>query len=226
MADKVLLPVRITDGNGSPVANAVINIYTTATTTARSLFADAGETTPISNPVVTDGFGLVPDDVWVSGTAQVRAYVTTSSGALLYDLDPVATLGLGASAASGVSFAPTTEIAETTAQGAIEAAAELVAVSPDDTTPGGLLAKIGTGSGLQAVETNAGANEVLTISPSGALADIAGVQPLQRVTCCITTGQALSACPPGHWGKHSRIAAGDASSPAWGRLFQMPNAKT
>jgi hypothetical protein len=53
---------RITDPSGNPIATATAEFYLagTGTTTLQTVYADYSLTTPLPNPVPSDGFGLLP----------------------------------------------------------------------------------------------------------------------------------------------------------------------
>lgn len=73
---------------GLPAAGAKIYVYITGSTVlASGVYADGNLTTPTANPITTDSNGEAV--FYLSGTAAVRLYVTTSGGTPIRDIDPV-----------------------------------------------------------------------------------------------------------------------------------------
>lgn len=67
--------------------NAKINVYQSLSTTPVTVYADGDLSTPTTNPVVCDSNGEAV--FYVADTLPLRLYVTTSSGTLIRDIDPV-----------------------------------------------------------------------------------------------------------------------------------------
>lgn len=84
-----------------PVAGALAYFYVTGTTTLAPIYADAGLTTPLNNPVTADAFGrLVP--IYLDGAIVYRLRVTRPNGAIIgADIDPYVPTS---NAASGGQF--------------------------------------------------------------------------------------------------------------------------
>lgn len=119
MADNIFPAVwQVLDGNGDPVAGAKAYFYDTGTTNARTVYSDSAGLTAHASPLVADGDGVFPE-VFVTGGTAVKVVVKTSADVDVYTQDPVTRTSIS-SGASGISFTPTAEIAQTNVQDAIE----------------------------------------------------------------------------------------------------------
>ena len=91
MTTGVLLPAPVfvaVDGDGAPIAGALLQFYLTGTTTTPTpVYADAGLTTPLSNPVVANGAGMFPA-IYLSPTVTYRIQLQTPTGGVIADIDP------------------------------------------------------------------------------------------------------------------------------------------
>lgn len=70
MATLITLPLfRVFDGSGAPLAGGKLYFYEAGTTTPKDTYADSGEVTPNTNPVILDAEGYA--EVWGVGTYKV-----------------------------------------------------------------------------------------------------------------------------------------------------------
>lgn len=82
---------RSTDGNSAVQAGAMLYFYATGTTTQQAAYADAGLTTPLSNPLIADAGGRYAP-AYLDPSKTYRIYETNSGGAATgLDIDPVNT---------------------------------------------------------------------------------------------------------------------------------------
>jgi hypothetical protein len=65
---------RATDSSNAPIAGAFIGFYATQTTTLQPIYADAGLTTALQNPVQADGDGSFPA-IWLDDSLPAYKYV-------------------------------------------------------------------------------------------------------------------------------------------------------
>lgn len=79
------IPNRVIDSNGI-ADGASIYFYLTGTTTLQTIYADAGRTTPLANPVVVAAGAAVPN-VYLDPSVTYRVKVETASG-VVSDTDP------------------------------------------------------------------------------------------------------------------------------------------
>jgi microcystin-dependent protein len=83
MAIATLLPnarQQFINANGSPLVGGFVYMYVPNTTTLKTTWADAGETTPNSNPIVLDDLGSAA----IYGSGQYTQTVTDSLGNLIW----------------------------------------------------------------------------------------------------------------------------------------------
>lgn len=113
--------IRVFDANGDPVPGALVRLYDSGTTTARTAYSDAALTTPLSWPLVADGAGVLPP--FQVGPGAVKAVISTAADAILYTVDPCIVTSSDATGAAGISFNPTAELPYDNVQDAIEGAA-------------------------------------------------------------------------------------------------------
>ncbi len=75
-------------GNGLPVANGRLYFFYTGTTDLAPIYADAGMTTPLANPVVSDGAARYPN-IYLNEAITYRVRETNKDGTpLADDIDP------------------------------------------------------------------------------------------------------------------------------------------
>lgn len=124
MADRIILPTAL-DANGDTVASAQAFFYETGTTTPLTVYSDEAATVPVSQPLLADSAGVFAATF---ATQIVKLDIQTPGGVSLagFPSDPHYKAPSGSSAASGVSFSPTTENPETNVQDAIELLSESV----------------------------------------------------------------------------------------------------
>lgn len=88
MTNTVFAPISaipIFYGNSLAVG-AKVYFYDAGGTTPRSIWTDKGATIAASNPVITDGNGVIPP-IWVSGTGDYRIVVNTASNQLIRTIE-------------------------------------------------------------------------------------------------------------------------------------------
>lgn len=91
MSTGVLLtmPVLVAvNGSGEPISGALLQFYLTGTTTPAAAYAEAGLSTPLSNPVVANGNGQFPA-IYLDPTVTYRAQLQTATGSVIADVDPL-----------------------------------------------------------------------------------------------------------------------------------------
>lgn len=92
MAQLVTNPLnRILDASGNPVSGGKAYFYATGTLTPATVYADSARSTPLSNPVVADGGGLLPN-IYL-GTSTYRIVFTTAADVTIRDVDPFSPAG-------------------------------------------------------------------------------------------------------------------------------------
>lgn len=111
------------DSAGDPVNGAKAYFYQTGTTTPVTVYSDTALSVAHASPLVADSSGVFAPVYYGAATA-VKVVVTDASDVTLYTIDPVRKVSGSASAATNITFAPTSEIAETDVQAAIEAVQE------------------------------------------------------------------------------------------------------
>lgn len=119
MANQLIIP-RALDANGDPASGAKANVYETGTTTPVTVYTDTGLSLAHANPIVADSAGYFAQ-AFYGGSIALKVVVTDSADATLVTYDPVPLVSLSASAATDVTFSPTTEIPSTDVQAAIVA---------------------------------------------------------------------------------------------------------
>lgn len=117
MADQIVLPLRVTDTNGTPASGALIYTYEEGTDTLLTTYTDAALSDAHANPLVCDSGGH-PPQAFYSGTPGVRLRITDALGNLIDDMDPAITAG-DDSGANQVAFDPITGNTATNSQTAI-----------------------------------------------------------------------------------------------------------
>jgi hypothetical protein len=78
------------DSNGKVIAGALLYFYQTGTTTLQTVYADAGATVTLSNPVVADSGGLFPA-IYLGNVNAYKTVLQTSAGATVRTTDPINT---------------------------------------------------------------------------------------------------------------------------------------
>lgn len=68
------------DQNGRPLANGCLFTYQSGTTTPQTSFTDSTGGTPNPNPVILNGAGRPPLDVWLTGTTAYRIKLVSAGG--------------------------------------------------------------------------------------------------------------------------------------------------
>jgi hypothetical protein len=120
MADQVTFnALRALDADGNPVAGAKAYFYETGTTTPVTVYTDTALSVAAASPLVADANGYF-DQVFYNGSVSLKVVVDDADDVELFTLDPVATVATASAAASGITFTPTSEIAQSNVQDAIE----------------------------------------------------------------------------------------------------------
>ncbi len=87
-AAEFFLPFRpALDANGIVVAGAKLYFYATETTTPQTIYADAGLTTPLTNPVEANAAGVWPS-IYLDDSLTYRVYMVDAEDDELDDQDP------------------------------------------------------------------------------------------------------------------------------------------
>ncbi|MHB8529192.1 MAG: hypothetical protein ACYC8V_06735 [Caulobacteraceae bacterium] len=80
--------LRAVDANGAPISGALLQFYSTGTTTPASVYSSSALSTPLANPVVADGGGLfVP--IFLDPSVTYRCQLQSATGAVIRDVDPI-----------------------------------------------------------------------------------------------------------------------------------------
>src|SRR5258706_16266241 len=69
------------DANGVPLALGKLFYYGAGTTAAQDTYANSAATAANTNPIVLDGSGRIPCDIYLGSAAGYKEVFTTSSGA-------------------------------------------------------------------------------------------------------------------------------------------------
>lgn len=86
--DLFYLPFRpALDANGIVVPGASLTFYVSGTSTPQTIYADAGLTTPLANPVTANAAGAWPA-IYIDNTLTYRVVLRNSLGAVLNEVDP------------------------------------------------------------------------------------------------------------------------------------------
>ena len=86
--DLFYLPFRpALDANGIVVAGATLTFYISGTSTLQAVFADAGLTTPLANPLSANAAGVWPS-IYIDSSKTYRIVLRDSDGAPLNEVDP------------------------------------------------------------------------------------------------------------------------------------------
>jgi hypothetical protein len=205
MADQVTFnALRALDADGNPVSGAKAYFYETGTTTPVTVYTDTALSVAAADPLVADANGYF-DQVFYNGAVGIKVVVDDADDVELFTLDPVATAPTAAAAASGITFTPTAEIAQSNVQDAIEA----VQSNVDN-------AKTGSDAGI--VTGTAGtADNLAKWNGDGDLVD-AGVEVLDEddmasdSATAVSTQQSVKA----YVDTYARPTAGTAQSPTSG----------
>lgn len=92
MSGRIVIPsfMPARDVNGVPQPGALLSVYLNGTTTRATIYADAGLTTPLPNPVTADASGVFPSIFSADGSTRSIS-VTTADDVPLATFDDVAT---------------------------------------------------------------------------------------------------------------------------------------
>lgn len=185
MADQVIFaPMRALDRNGNPVASAQARFFLSGTTTAATVYADQGGTTPHPTPLVADGRGMFPQ---VFSTQALKVEVRDTLGAMLpgYPVDPIFSAPTEDRGGSSIAFVPTDDIPETNVQDAIERVQANIGAGLSD-IGFGATGSVAILSNLNATTTASGAYRVTAATtgtfPANMLAADGGILVFMRET--------------------------------------------
>lgn len=141
MSTLLALPFRpVIDQNGNFESGAVMTVFKAGSSTLEPIYEDSDLTTPLSNPLTADAYGVFPA-VYFSDTQTVRVRIEEASGTTLFDLDPYISTAFDAEAILDQALTRATEAATSAAEAStiltsvqgIEAAVEAL-VSPTYTS--------------------------------------------------------------------------------------------
>lgn len=105
------IPISMTqqfNAQGVPLNGGKLYIFQTATTTPQNAFSDSGLTNALSNPVLLDSSGRVPQFFLADGTIKVR--LTDSAGVIQAEWDNLLVIGPSGGGGGGIPVDPTTLI--------------------------------------------------------------------------------------------------------------------
>jgi len=127
MADQIqVLQTRITDEQNVPVSGAQVSFFRTGTETRLDVFTDSDLSVPMTNPVIADSEGRIPQ-VFYGEQYEVKVVVESSTGATIDTFDPAPKWGSSTSSADSISFTPIPNNAGTNVAAAIKINADKIA---------------------------------------------------------------------------------------------------
>ena len=87
-AQQLLLPFRpVINLKGGLESGATLEVYESGTFTLYPIYADTGLTTPLSNPLQANGFGIFPA-IYYDNSEGIRVIIKDANGSVLADQDP------------------------------------------------------------------------------------------------------------------------------------------
>lgn len=101
------------DGNGDPYSGALLYFYLAGTSTAVTVYQDAGETTPHASPVVADASGRF-DQIYLPTGSTLKLVLKTSAGVTVQTIDRVIPGGVSSDSYFAKSGALVYELASST----------------------------------------------------------------------------------------------------------------
>ena len=135
MANQILVALpRVTNSTGAVAAGAKVLFYQTGTTTPLTVYSDTALTTPHPSPLVADAGGKLAQ-VFYDGSVAAKYIVNDASDVLIFQQDPAPTATVSSSAASSVSFVPSTDNPQTNVQDAVDYVSGLYSALADSTVP-------------------------------------------------------------------------------------------
>jgi hypothetical protein len=78
------------DNNGDPLVGGKLYTYAAGTTTPQATFTSASGATPNSNPIILNGGGRVPAEIWLTDGLQYKFVLYTSTDTLIGSWDNIA----------------------------------------------------------------------------------------------------------------------------------------
>ena len=201
MADRIILP-RALDSNGNVVSGARAYFYDTGTTNTQTGYSDSAGTTPVSQPLSADASGAFAATYTTQNAVKVDIVDSGASSLPGYPSDPHYKVPATGSAASNITFTPSTENPQTNVQDAIDELLE----SPDFSSITNA-ATVRTDLGL-AIGTDVQAYDA-------ALADIAGLTQAAG-DVLFSDGTNWSNLAIGAAGKILTVNSG-GTAPEWGQ---------
>jgi len=92
-------PSQVLDANGNPAAGAKLNVYQSGTSTFTTIYADAGLSTPLPNPLIADSGGYLV--AFYTEIENVKEVLTDATDVTISTVDPAAGIRL-AQVTSGI----------------------------------------------------------------------------------------------------------------------------
>lgn len=125
MAEQIILPRPVLDGNGDPISGAKFTFFLEGTTTAEVVYSDQALTSAHPSPLETNAEGVLPV-VWHAGDHGVKVVATNASDVELSwsPLDP-APMTSSATSAENISYTPSANNPASNVQDAIDNASAL-----------------------------------------------------------------------------------------------------
>jgi hypothetical protein len=77
------------DNNGNPLVGGKLYTYAAGTTTPQATFTSASGATPNSNPIILNGGGRVPAEIWLTDGLQYKFVLYTSTNTLIGSWDNI-----------------------------------------------------------------------------------------------------------------------------------------
>jgi len=88
MSSLLALPFRpVLNQAGNFESGATLTVFKTGSSTLQPIFSDEELTTPLSNPLTADSYGVFPS-VYYDSEQPIRVYITESNGTVLFEVDP------------------------------------------------------------------------------------------------------------------------------------------
>lgn len=151
---------QYSDGNGNPLAGALLYFYRTGTSTPQDTYSDSGLTSTNANPVVADASGIF-GSIYLSTAYDYKVILKNSAGTTIWTVDPyIAAVGTGRTAVADASYSATVNdrvIAYTSLT-----ATRVVTLPPALTFPAGTILTIVDESGNATAST-----KMIQVAPAG-----------------------------------------------------------
>lgn len=115
MSKQLLVAPMVLFQSGVFAPGAKVRFFLSGTTTAVTVYADADETTTLSQPVTADAAGVLPQ-IFSSNASDLKAVITASDDTAIETIDPIPKADSTGATASSVSLTPVTGNAATDVQ--------------------------------------------------------------------------------------------------------------